>query len=1375
MQMQHSNTFNASDVTVLGTTRSAKMRLASVKKAFPIYKKQYWVAREMSGVLEFYKNDQDPQAKGTVRAAQIKGVSFSGDKQNKFFDLSVQLRGGIERRFRLNSREERNRWYGVISSMANRHSTQSQWNGVVSAIQRRLASASNLSPYRFVVDLENIGGAPSEMLQYCIEAVDRGVEFTHSIAKTLAGTAAGLKESAAVAAPTTATAAPPAVIVVPAGADEEVSHPPITTTEGLTLQQPSTNSAASSSGPADGNMLEMPASPGPGGASSSAMPQAFASMLPFESVKIVLLNGNLSSGDLTRSPPLYASLSSLPPALSGSVDTTINNGTNNDASQGSMQQAILMPTDAELQRAANAATRYDPLSKQLNLAIILLLDPATGDVVIKHMPLHKVVSMLQSNVWRNPVIEGWLSQNVETQRFLECLNDLLEGGGVEESADDPRRDDRRSSDDAEEEEPELKSNPASDTESLGERKRRRKCQQRRKEKSPSSRSSHFAVTMQWGHDMDTIDEERLEEYLLQHVGYGLLEEVMAAVKELFIEFSASPTSGNSSANPKLLSISSFRKKNSAAHQFLDPKQSSWNYDAHAAGCEDLEQYLPSAQECLQLYVVGVAVCLDRAELESNIPPQLELLHRMWGDRELNTATIVMAKLHRQRSKAENFLSGGRNPLSASSSRNGPQNGDAATISPTRREDTTIFHSVGEQLRELVLTVRLSHAFRLAEQHLSSVYNVRDGCRIDWESFVGAANAAGAEVTAEQLPVFALSFAQEYAIRADRLIRSLKASRVAPMVSQSAAKGGAAGQPLAVAQTFLEATFLPCVCTILIEFASRESQLMVTPSSPPSIRSGIFSDVVVLWNSLTFASAGDFSLEAAMDVSDGVVPTRIHPHSPLVFTYQIPQLSPWVKGYFSNPGNLILAPDRHAPLDGDEDDSSDEEEEFVPDQGDAIASERKVETQVLNIAQVVTLIYDAQHTVPVALKIGTTAIREAIDALQNCFQEGPISKHILVQIYTMNLQRLRELYIKASRDDVTSTNSSHHRRGSMHPSGSGSFYGPISRSAAERMLKDFCEYHTTETRIAEQLTKLESRVMHSRSMVSESRAASPSSTGNVPPPTTTPRWAGNVISHQLSDTLIAGSDDSNGDIHHPSVAASTYPPTNSILGRSSTASPTGMTLPRFDFQAVATVALCSLLPYEAEMAISCRRDILWMGLEDTGKTLLMNSIRGVAQPTHPTIGLTECVIAFKEWVFGCKELGGRADFRTNWKQYMDRVDTVHAVVFVVDAGKPSSFAEAAEYLNGVSGAKLFAGLPFLIIFNNYRVGDKKGPTPQALYDALKLRRVKSKHAMEYVTCDVTVVHSKLKVLSEDVREGLNWLCQVFSASSTSPPPAPPKIQ
>ncbi|CUG90537.1 Hypothetical protein, putative, partial [Bodo saltans] len=684
------------------------------------------------------------------------------------------------------------------------------------------------------------------------------------------------------------------------------------------------------------------------------------------------------------------------------------------------------------------------------------------------------------------------------------------------------------------------------------------------------------------------------------------------------------------------------------------------------------------------------------------------------------------------------------------------------------------------------------------QHLSSVYKVRDGCRIDWESFVGSARSANAEVTAEELPVFALSFAQKYFTRADRLVRSLKASRVAPSSASHRAhqqlldknKSGAApfssSAAAASSVSFLDATFLPCVSTILIEFTSRESQLMVAPIGPPSIRSGIFSDVVVLWNSMTFASAGDFSLEAAMDVSEGVPPARIHSHTPLVFTYQIPQLSPWVKGYFSNPGNLIFAPDRHAPLDGDDDDSSEEEEEFVPDQGDAIASERKVETQVLNIAQVVTLIYDAQHAVPVALKIGSSAIREAIDALQGCFQEGPISKHILIQIYTMNLQRLRELYIKVHHEEghlhhnsTLSALQQHHRRGSMYAGGGGSgfLYGPISRNAAQRMLQDFCEYNATESRIHEQLNKLESRALHSRSILSESRAGSPSP-ASAQTTASRPRWAGSVVSHQLSDTLIAASDDSNGDIHHPSVAASTYPPTNSALARSNTASPSGMNTqqqqPRFDFQSVATIALCSLLPYEAEIAISCRRDILWMGLEDTGKTLLMNSIRGVAHPTHPTIGLTESVIAFKEWVFGCKELGGRADFRTNWKQYMDRVDTVHAVVFVVDAGKPSSFAEAAEYLNGVSGAKLFAGLPFLIIFNNFRAGDKKGPTPQSLYDSLKLHRVRSKHALEYVTCDVTVVHSKLKILSEDVREGLNWLCQVFSAASTSPPPAP-KIQ
>ena len=130
----------------MGILKSAKVNLRSVKNAFPIYKKHFWVLNFAAGRLEFYKNDQAPQAKGYLLGSQIRGVSFSGDRQNKFYDLCVQIRGGQERRFRMSSREERERWYKAIKSLAATYSTMNLFQSLVLAVHRRATQATSLSP-----------------------------------------------------------------------------------------------------------------------------------------------------------------------------------------------------------------------------------------------------------------------------------------------------------------------------------------------------------------------------------------------------------------------------------------------------------------------------------------------------------------------------------------------------------------------------------------------------------------------------------------------------------------------------------------------------------------------------------------------------------------------------------------------------------------------------------------------------------------------------------------------------------------------------------------------------------------------------------------------------------------------------------------------------------------------------------------------------------------------------------------------------------------------------------------------------------------------------------------------------------------------------
>ncbi|KEG14596.1 putative ADP-ribosylation factor-like 2, arl2 [Trypanosoma grayi] len=180
---------------------------------------------------------------------------------------------------------------------------------------------------------------------------------------------------------------------------------------------------------------------------------------------------------------------------------------------------------------------------------------------------------------------------------------------------------------------------------------------------------------------------------------------------------------------------------------------------------------------------------------------------------------------------------------------------------------------------------------------------------------------------------------------------------------------------------------------------------------------------------------------------------------------------------------------------------------------------------------------------------------------------------------------------------------------------------------------------------------------------------------------------------------------------------------------------------YDFQCVSQVALNHLLPREALAARLAWRVGFVAGLENVGKTLILNSLQGVVQPTIPTVGLSRRVMAFEEWVFEMNELGGRESFCENWRLYVERMEAVNFILFVVDSINKRSFKRAAAYLRAITDH--FTTAPLVIIFNNYRIGFRGTPSMQDLEAALKLDRVKLRGPRRLVlctACDITVVSS-----------------------------------
>ncbi|KAH9578093.1 Small GTPase superfamily [Trypanosoma melophagium] len=211
---------------------------------------------------------------------------------------------------------------------------------------------------------------------------------------------------------------------------------------------------------------------------------------------------------------------------------------------------------------------------------------------------------------------------------------------------------------------------------------------------------------------------------------------------------------------------------------------------------------------------------------------------------------------------------------------------------------------------------------------------------------------------------------------------------------------------------------------------------------------------------------------------------------------------------------------------------------------------------------------------------------------------------------------------------------------------------------------------------------------------------------------------------------------------------------------------------YDFQCVSHVALNSLLPSEARIALLAWRVGFVAGLEDVGKTLILNSLKGSAQSTIPTVGLSQRVVAFEEWVFAMNELGGRESFRENWHYYVDRMESIDFLFFVVDSMRRRTFKDAAAYLLAITHH--FKKLPLVVIFNNYRSGTRGTPSLEDLETAVKLDKVRRRHPDRRVfvgTCDITVVSSTNRTAPTSLTSALQDLSAYLR--QVSPPERRPR--
>jgi hypothetical protein len=345
---------------VMGVLRSTKG--TSGNQFAARYRKHFWVVNTTKGLLECYKNDQAVVPKATIDAAQIAGVTVSKDKQNKFFELRVNLRRGKERRFRLNSKDERNRWLAAVGDLIkNRKSSNYRVDSIVSLIQKRLSECADLIRIDMALDVTRISSLRDDLLESCLQAAEFGIDVAKTVSASLSGIYAASSSNAAAAA--------------------------------------SRNTAT-----------------GEGGSAGRTATASNSSQL--RRIELTLL----------------------------------------EASKGGTA-------------TLDTHSRYDPTSKTLFIAVLLVRDPTSGNVSFHYLDASVFMGMLTSNIWRDPNIEGWIVGDPQAQMVCAAITRVLQ---LRET---------------------------------------------------------FAVSLQWG-PMVTDMHAAVAPYLVRHVKCSLLEEILSGIEKL---------------------------------------------------------------------------------------------------------------------------------------------------------------------------------------------------------------------------------------------------------------------------------------------------------------------------------------------------------------------------------------------------------------------------------------------------------------------------------------------------------------------------------------------------------------------------------------------------------------------------------------------------------------------------------------------------------------------------------------------------------------------------------------------------------------------------------------------------------------------------
>jgi ADP-ribosylation factor-like protein 6 len=161
------------------------------------------------------------------------------------------------------------------------------------------------------------------------------------------------------------------------------------------------------------------------------------------------------------------------------------------------------------------------------------------------------------------------------------------------------------------------------------------------------------------------------------------------------------------------------------------------------------------------------------------------------------------------------------------------------------------------------------------------------------------------------------------------------------------------------------------------------------------------------------------------------------------------------------------------------------------------------------------------------------------------------------------------------------------------------------------------------------------------------------------------------------------------------------------------------------------------------------NVIVVGLDNSGKTTVLNALRGTGGPTGatgdtvPTVGFQQESFKREGLTLTAFDMSGAGKYRVLWESYYR---DAHAVIFVVDAADTLRLAVVRDELAGLlAHPDLGPGCPVLFLANKTDLPSAKGATEMAR--ALELEGVRGRPWQIQPCCALR---------SEGTAEGFAWL-------------------